>query len=163
MNNLKITNHQPSPDDTALVADSEAKLGTLVNEFGRVCKRSKLKVNVGKSKVRRCSRYGNECRMHVILNGEPLEEVDCLSTWGREWPLMEDVKGKGCGAHTFAVVWDVVVCAPSHTVVVLNGGHRASGALKSALGNRGLGINGNKCLYEGVICTLYGVLGYEKC
>ena len=31
--------------------------------------------------------------MHVILNGEPLEEVDCLSTWDRNWQLMEDVKG----------------------------------------------------------------------
>ena len=42
----------------------------------------------------RCSRYGNVDRMHVILNGEPLEEVDCfLSTWGRKWQPMEDVKG----------------------------------------------------------------------
>ena len=50
-------------------------------------------MNVGKSKVMRCSRYGNGDRMHVILNGEPLEEVDCLSTWGHKWQLMEDVKG----------------------------------------------------------------------
>ena len=35
-------------------------------------------MNVGKSKIMRCSRYGNEDRMHVILNGEPLEEVDCF-------------------------------------------------------------------------------------
>ena len=28
----------------------------------------------------------------MILNGEPLEEVDCfLSTWGRKWQPMEDV------------------------------------------------------------------------
>ena len=26
----------------------------------------------------RCSSYGNLDRMHVILNGEPLEEVDCF-------------------------------------------------------------------------------------
>ena len=25
-----------------------------------------------------CSRHGNGGRMHVILNGEPLEEVDCF-------------------------------------------------------------------------------------
>ena len=31
-----------------------------------------LGVIVGKSKVMRCSRYGNSYRMHVILNGEPL-------------------------------------------------------------------------------------------
>ena len=54
--------------------------------------RRKLRVNVGKSKVMRCSRYGNGERMHAILNVEPLEEVDCLSTWGRKWQLLEDVK-----------------------------------------------------------------------
>ena len=45
-------------DDTALVADAEEKLCRLVSEFGRVCERTKLKVNVGKSKVMRNSRYG---------------------------------------------------------------------------------------------------------
>ena len=48
-----------SADDTALVADSEEKLCRLVSEFGRVCEIRKLRVNVGKSKVTRCSRYGN--------------------------------------------------------------------------------------------------------
>ena len=65
-------------DDTALVADSEENLCRLVSEFGRVCERRKLRVNVGKSKVMRCSRYGNGDRMHVILNSEPLKEVDCF-------------------------------------------------------------------------------------
>ena len=46
-------------DDTALVADSEDKLCRLVSDFDRVCERRKLRVNVGKSKVMRCSRYGN--------------------------------------------------------------------------------------------------------
>ena len=67
------------------MADSEEKLCRLVSEFGRVCERRKLRVNVGKSQVMRCSRYGDGGRMHVILNGEPLEEVDCLSTLGRKW------------------------------------------------------------------------------
>ena len=26
----------------------------------------------------RCSRYGNRGLLHVILNGEPLEELDCF-------------------------------------------------------------------------------------
>ena len=26
----------------------------------------------------RCSRYGNGNRIHVMLNGDPLEEVECL-------------------------------------------------------------------------------------
>ena len=34
-------------------------------------------MNVGKSKVMKCSRYGNGDLMQVILNGEFLEEVDC--------------------------------------------------------------------------------------
>ena len=46
-------------DDTALVADSEQKLCRLVSEFDRVCERRKLRANVGKSNVMRCSRYGN--------------------------------------------------------------------------------------------------------
>ena len=53
-------------DDTALVADSEEKLCRLVSEFGTVCERRKLRVNVGKSKVMRCSRYSNGDRIHVI-------------------------------------------------------------------------------------------------
>ena len=69
-------------DDTAQLADSEEKLCRLVSEFGRDCERRKLRVNVGKSKVMRCSRYGNGDRMHVILNGEPLEEVDCFKYLG---------------------------------------------------------------------------------
>ena len=50
----------------------------MVNEFARVCERRKLRVNIGKSKVMRCSRYRNADRMHVILNGELLEEVHCF-------------------------------------------------------------------------------------
>ena len=45
-------------DDTALVADSE-KLWRLLSEFSRVCQIIKLRVNVGKSKVMRCSMYLN--------------------------------------------------------------------------------------------------------
>ena len=71
-------------DDTGLVADSEEKLCCLVSEFGRVCERRMFRVNVGKSKVMRCSRYGNGDRMHVILNGEPLEEVDCFKYLGSQ-------------------------------------------------------------------------------
>ena len=78
-------------DDTALVADSE-KLCRLVSEFGRVCERRKFRVNVGKSKVMRCSRYGNGDRMRAILNGEPLEEVDCFKYLWSKWQPMEDVK-----------------------------------------------------------------------
>ena len=70
-------------DDTTLVADSE-KLCRLMSEFGRVCERRKLRINVGKCKAMRCSRYGNGGLMHVILNGESLEEVDCFKSLGSQ-------------------------------------------------------------------------------
>ena len=41
-------------------------------------------MTVGKSKVMRCSRYGNVDRTNVILNGEPLEEVDCFKYLGSQ-------------------------------------------------------------------------------
>ena len=124
-------------DDTALVADSEEKLCRLVSEFGRVCKRRKLTVNAGKSKVIRCSRYGNGDRMHVILNGEPLDEVYCFKYLGSQ--VAAD---GGCERDL---------------VHRMNQGYRAWGALKS-VSNRGLGIKAKKCLYEGVIVptALYG-------
>ena len=88
-------------------------------------------MNVGKSKVMRCSRYGNGDQMHVILNGEQLEEVDCFKYLGSQ--VAAD---GGCER-------DVV-----HR---MNEGCRAWGALKSVLSNRGLRIKAKKCLYEGVI------------
>ena len=36
-----------------------------MSEFGRVCERRKLRVSVGNSKVKMCSRYGNGGRMRV--------------------------------------------------------------------------------------------------
>ena len=105
-------------DDTALVADSEEKLCRLVSEFGRVCEKRKMRVNVGKSKVMMCSRYSNGDRMHVILNGEPLEEVYCFKYLGSQ--VAAD---GGCER-------DVV-----HR---MDERYRAWGALKSILSNRGL-------------------------
>ena len=128
-------------DDTALVADSDKKLCRLVREFGRACERRKLRVNVGKSKVMRCSRHGNGGRMHVILNGEPLEEVDCFKYLGSQ------VSADG------RCEMDVVQR--------MNSGCRAWGTVKSVvLSNWGLGIQAKKCPNEGVIIivptALYG-------
>ena len=50
----------------------------MVSVFGRVCERRKLRVNEAKSKVMRCSRYGNWGSMHEIINGAPLQEADCF-------------------------------------------------------------------------------------
>ena len=113
------------------MADSDEKLCRLVSEFGRVLERRKLRVNVGKSKVMRCSRYGNGDRMHVILNGEPLDDVDCFKDLGSQ--VAAD---GGCERDE---------------VQRMNEGYGAWGALKSVLSNRGLGIKAKKCLYEGVM------------
>ena len=96
-----------------------------MSDFGRVHERTKLRVNVGKSKVMRCSRYGNGGRMHVILNNEPSEEVGCFKYLGSQ------VAGEG-GCER-----DVI-----HR---MNEGYRAWGELKSVLNKRGLGINDKKC------------------
>ena len=74
----------------------------------------------------------------MILNGEPLEEVDCFKYLGSQ--VAAD---GGCE-------WDLL-----HR---MNEGYRACGALKSVLSNRGLGIEAKKCLCEGVILptALYG-------
>ena len=80
-------------DDTALVADSEQKLCRLLIEFERVCGKTKLRGNVGKCKVMRSWRYGNGGPMYVILNGEPLGEVDCFKFLESQVQLMKDVKG----------------------------------------------------------------------
>ena len=43
-----------------------------------VCNRIKSRVNAGRSKVTRCSRYVNGGRIYARLNGESLEEVHCF-------------------------------------------------------------------------------------
>ena len=77
-------------------------------------------MNVGKSKVMRCSRYGIWDRMHVILNAEPLEEVDCFKYLGSQ------VAADGG--------WE------SDVVHRMNEGYRAWQALRSVLSSRGLEI-----------------------
>ena len=123
-------------DDTALVAGYE-KLCRLMCKFGRVCER-KLRVNVGKSKVMRCSRYRNGSRKQVMLNGEPLEVGDCF-----KYLRSEVAADGGCEMDL---------------VHRMNQGYKTRGALESVRSNRGLGIKAKKCLYEGVIVptALYG-------
>ena len=54
----------------ALLADSEEKLCRLVSDFGRVCKRRKLRVNMGEKKFDVLENrevydlYVNVCQMH---------------------------------------------------------------------------------------------------
>ena len=69
--------------------------------------------------------------MHVRLNSEPFEEVDCF---------------KYLGSQVAAAGY-----CEMDVVHRMNEGHRVWGALKSVLNNRRLGIYAKKCLYEGVI------------
>ena len=66
--------------------------------------------------------------MHVILNCEPLEEVDCFKYLG--WQVAADGRCESDVVHR------------------MNEGYRAWGELKSMMSNRGLGIKAKKCLYE---------------
>ena len=52
-------------------------------------------MNVGKSRVMRCPRYGKGGRMHERLNGLPLEEVDRIQYLGLPVAADRDVKGSG--------------------------------------------------------------------
>ena len=125
-------------DDTVVVADSERKLCQLVTEFGRVCERRKLQVNVGKSKVMRCTRNEDGARLNVMLNGEALEEVD-------QFKYLGSVIATNGGVEA-----DV-----RHRV---NEGCKVLGALKGVMKNRGLGMDVKKVLYEKVVVptVMYG-------
>ena len=117
-----------SADDTVVVADSERKLCQLVTEFWRVCERRKLRVNVSKSKVMRCTRNEDGARLNAVLNGEALEEVDQFKYLGSVIAANDGVEA------------DV-----RHRV---NEGCKVLCALKRMMKNRGLGMNVKKVLYE---------------
>ena len=125
-------------DDTVLVANSEAMLSRLVKEFGRVCERRKLKVNVGKSKVMVCSRNGNGNVLNVELDGERLETVDCFKYLGSV--LAADGKSEK----------DV-----SQRIVE---GCKLLGAMKGMFKCRTVSMNAKRSVYEGVVVptVLYG-------
>ena len=63
--------------------------------------------------------HGNRIRQHVILNGEPLEEVDCF-----KYLVSQMEADGGCERNV---------------VHRMNEGYRAWGALKSVLRNRDCG------------------------
>ena len=54
----------------------------MVEEFGRVCRRRKLNVNLAKSKVMRSARDGRVGGMNIMMDGEVLEEVEVFKYLG---------------------------------------------------------------------------------
>ena len=112
-----------------------------MTEFGRACERRKLRVNVGKSKVMRCTRSEDGARLNVMLNGEALEEVDQFKYLGSVIAAnggVEDVRHR------------------------VNEGCKVLGALKGVMKNRGLGMNVNNVLYEKVAVPTV-MYGSESC
>ena len=83
-------------------------------------------MNVGKSKVMRCTRSEDGARLNVMLNGEALEEVD-------QFKYLGSVIAANGGVEA-----DV-----GHRV---NEGCKVLGALKGVMKNRGLGMNVNPSL-----------------
>ena len=118
-------------DDTALVASTEERLQRLVNEFGVVCEKRKLRVNIGKSKVMVCSRQGGRAELNVRLNGEVLEEVETFKYLG-------SIIGKDVGVSK-----DV-----SQRV---SDGAAAYGTMKSIWRVKEVGIRVKKGLYESIV------------
>ena len=88
-------------------------------------------MNVGKSKVMRCTRNEDNARLIAVLNGEVLEEVD-------QFKYLGSVIAANGGVE-----------ANVHHIV--NDGCKVLGALKVVIKNRGLGMNVKKVLYEKVV------------
>ena len=125
-------------DDTVVVADSERKLCQFGGRIWEGMRERKLRVNVGKSKIMRCTRSEDGARLNVMLNGEALEEVD-------QFKYLGSVIAANGGVEA-----DV-----RHRV---NEGCKVLGALKGVMKNRGLGMNVKKVLYEKVAVptVMYG-------
>ncbi|XP_069947548.1 RNA-directed DNA polymerase from mobile element jockey isoform X1 [Cherax quadricarinatus] len=125
-------------DDTGLLGDSEEKLQRLVDEFGRVCKRRKLKVNTGKSKVMRITKRLGDERLDIRLEGESMEEVYVFRYLG------VDVSADGS-------MKDEV----NHRI---DEGKRVSGALRSLWRQRTLFLEAKRGMYESIVLPtlLYG-------
>ena len=68
-------------DDTALVAESAEELQCLVRDFGRVCKRRKLLLNVDDSKVMSVGGSEDPEKLNIMLNVEKWEWLTPSSIW----------------------------------------------------------------------------------
>ena len=96
-------------DDTALVAESAEQLQCLVREFGRVCERRKLRVNVEKSKVMSVGVNVEPSLPNIMLNGERMEVVNSFkylgSCFSSDGGVKEDVSMRvGEGMRTFGAM-----------------------------------------------------------
>ena len=99
------------------MADSEEKLCSLVSEFGTLCERRKLRVNVGKSKGMRCSRYVNGGSNVCATKWRTIRKVKGKVVYGQEPPSGESTTTEcGFNYHLLAVIteaaqWETPSCS----------------------------------------------------
>merc|ERR1712002_424994 len=124
--------------DTVLVGDSKEKMERLVQEFGSVCRRWKLTVNAGKSKVMRIGKNGEEDEVNISLNGKRREEVEIYRSLG-----VDIANDSGIGEEV------------NHRI---GEARRAWGALKDVWKKRHISREAKVGMYEGIIepSLLYG-------
>ena len=125
-------------DDTALVADSAEQLQCLVREFGRVCERRMLRVNVDKSKVMCVGVNVDPSLFNIMLNGERMEMVNSFKYLG------------SCFSSDGGVKEDVSMRVGE--------GMRAFGAMKRVWSGRSVNVRVKRELYERVVVPtiMYG-------
>lgn len=125
-------------DDTALVAESAEQLQCLVQEFGGVCKRRKLRVNVDKSKVMRIGGSEEPEVLNIRLNGEVMEVVDSFKYLGSCFSSDGGVKGDVC--------------------MRIQEGVKAFGAMKKVWNERNVTLEVKRELYERIVVptVMYG-------
>merc|ERR1711888_251428 len=117
-------------DDTALVAESEKELQKLVTEFGVVCERRKLKVNVAKSKVLVMEDDVTH-NVNITLDGAVLEEVSNFKYLGS--------------------VVDKSGSTESDVKYRLAEGAKVFGAMGQLWRTKNVGREAKKMMYEGVV------------
>ena len=124
-------------DDTVLIADSRDSLQRMVNVFGEVCWRRKLKVNVAKSKVMVVSKNGGQV-VDVQLNGERMEQVECFRYLGTD--IHENGKLNEEIGHR------------------VREGEKVGGALRAVWRNKKMSVKAMKGMYEAIVVptVLYG-------
>ena len=125
-------------DDTVLLADSKLKLQRLVDEFAIVCDRRKLRINVEKSKVMKCTREREGGKLDIVLNGKLVEEVNNFKYLGvvisADGTMSEELESR------------------------MMQGRKLVGAMKAVWNARGMDAQAKLGMYEGIVepTVLYG-------
>ena len=71
-------------DNAVLIADCEECLQRMVYEMGLMCVRRNLGINVNKSKVMEMTKAGEYRVLNMQLNGDKMEELNCLKYLGAD-------------------------------------------------------------------------------